>query len=69
LVVEFNGLRNGTTTVQKILLTSWVVKRKIAFENSPGFQAQIDDLRLKCGILGENPKNKSTGRNSYLLSD
>jgi hypothetical protein len=32
---------------QKILSYSWTVKRKIAFENSPGFKTQIDDLRLK----------------------
>jgi hypothetical protein len=31
---------------QKILLTPMLVKGKFAFENSPGFQAQIDDLGL-----------------------
>jgi len=51
-------------TAQKILLTSWVVKWKISFENGPGFQAQIEDLHFKCCILGGNPKNKSTGRNN-----
>jgi hypothetical protein len=35
----------------------------MAFGNSLGFQVQIEDLRLKCCILGENPKNKSSGRN------
>ncbi len=38
-VVEFTWLR-GETTIKKILLTSWVIKEKIAFENSFGFQAQ-----------------------------
>jgi hypothetical protein len=37
-------------------------QRKIAFGNSLGFKAQIEDLRLKCCILEENPKNKSSGR-------
>jgi hypothetical protein len=40
----------------KILSCSQVVKGKIAFENSPGFQAQIEDLPLKGCILGKNPK-------------
>ena len=31
--------------------------------NSLGFQAQSEDLRLECCILGKNPKNKSTGSN------
>jgi hypothetical protein len=47
---------------QKILLTSWVVKEKIAFGNSLGFQARIEDLHLKCGILGDGTKNKTSGR-------
>ena len=38
------------------------IKRNFAFGNSLGFQVQIDDLRLKCCILGEDSKNKSTGR-------
>ena len=42
----------------KILLSSWVVKRKIAYGNSLGFQAQTEDSNLKCGILGEDSKNK-----------
>ncbi len=36
--------------------------RKIAFENSFGFQTQIDALRLKGCILGGDSKNKSSGR-------
>jgi len=50
------------TITPKILSNAKPVKREIAAGNSPGFQAQIDDLRLKCGILRENPKNKSSGR-------
>jgi len=42
-----------------------VVKGKIAFENSPGFQGQIDDLPLKCGTEKENPKNKISGSTSH----
>ena len=38
-VVGFIGLRNGTTSAPKILLTSWVVKGEIAFANSPGKEA------------------------------
>jgi hypothetical protein len=33
-----------------------------AFENSRGFQAQIDDLPLKYSILAENAETKSSGR-------
>ena len=51
------------TIVKRILLTSEIVKGKIAFKNTPDFQAQTDDLRLKCCILGENPQNSITGRN------
>jgi len=50
------------TTIRKILLSSWVVKRKIAYGNDPAFHVQIEDLRLKWGILGEDSKNKSSGR-------
>jgi hypothetical protein len=39
-----------------------VVKGKIAFENSPGYQAQIDELRLKGWREGQNSKIKTTGR-------
>jgi len=49
-------------TIKKILLTSWIVKRKIALEKGLGFQAQIEDLGLKCRIHQENFRNKSTGR-------
>jgi hypothetical protein len=33
---------------------------KIAYENSPGFQAQIVVSRLKRCILGENPQNRAS---------
>ena len=36
---------------QKILLPVWIVKGKIPFENGRDFQAQIDELCLKFGIL------------------
>jgi hypothetical protein len=58
---EFTWLRNGATSAPKILLPSWVVKGKIAFENSFGLQAQIEDLPLKCGTEKENPKNNISG--------
>jgi hypothetical protein len=54
------------TTIQKILLSLWAVKRKIGCGNSLGFQAQINDFRLKWCILGKNPKNKITGRTGCL---
>jgi hypothetical protein len=47
---------------QKILLASMVIKGKIAFANSPGYQAQIEDLYLKSCIPKENPKNNISGR-------
>jgi hypothetical protein len=28
----------------------------------PRFQAKVGDLRLKCCVLAENPKNKTSGR-------
>jgi hypothetical protein len=46
-----------------ILSTSWVVNGKIAFANNLGFLAQIDDLYLKCCILGENSRNTISGSN------
>ncbi len=55
-MAAFTGLQTKTTT-QEILLTLWIVKEKIAFGNSLGFQAQIEDLPLKCGTEKENPKN------------
>jgi len=53
------------TTIRKILLSSWVVKRKIAYGNDPAFQVQIEDLGLKWGILGEDSKNKSSGSTMF----
>jgi hypothetical protein len=47
--------------MQKIPLTRWVVKEKIAFGNGVRFQAQIEDLRLKWCLPGRNSKNKITG--------
>jgi len=46
----------------KILSYPTTVKGKIGFRNSLGFQAQIDDLRLKYCIVGGNLKIKSSGR-------
>jgi len=63
-VVGFTGLQTETT-IKKILLTSWVVKGKIAYGNSLGFQAQIEDLPLKCGTEKENLKNKISGSTSH----
>jgi hypothetical protein len=34
-------------------------------ENFLGFDALIEDFRLKCRILGDEAKNKTTGRNIY----
>jgi len=45
----FRGRMNNNHL--KISLCSLAVKGKIAFENSLGFEAQIDGLRLKFGIL------------------
>jgi hypothetical protein len=45
----------------KLLLGEWIVKRKFAYGNGLVFQAQIGDLRLKCRIPKENPKNNITG--------
>lgn len=61
LRVRLLGLLGYATVLHlppKILLSSWVVKRKIAYGNSLGFQAQTEDSNLKCGILGEDSKNK-----------
>ena len=46
---------------QKILLTSWVVKGENTFGKRLNFQIQIEDLRLKCRVLGEYPETKSSG--------
>jgi hypothetical protein len=51
----------GETMIRKKLLASWVVKGEISFGNSMGLLTQIDDLRSKCCILENAPKNKSTG--------
>lgn len=54
----------GGNNYQKILLTLWVVKVQIAFENGPGFQAEIEDLNLKCCIPGDGSKNKTSRKDS-----
>jgi hypothetical protein len=46
----------------KILRWEWVVKEEFAFGNSLGFQAQLEDLRLKYCILKEKAKNSTSGR-------
>jgi hypothetical protein len=47
-----NLLATGENNYQKkILLPSWVVKGKIAFGNSLGFQTQIADLPLAWKML------------------
>lgn len=48
----------------KILLASEAVKGKIAFGNNLRFQAQIEDLHLKCCIPGENAQNRTSGSTS-----
>jgi len=64
-VVGFTGQQTETTAT-KILLTSKVVKGKIAFGNSLGFQAQIDDLGLK--MLHPNEKSqKQHFRKNFLF--
>ncbi len=59
-VVGFTWLRNGNTTVPKILLTSWVVKGKYDYGNSLVDHFQIDDLYLKVSILRDDCKNNIT---------
>jgi len=44
---------------QKILSSPLAVNGKIGFRNSLGFQAEIDDLRLKYRIVGGNLKIRS----------
>ncbi len=44
--------------MKTILLTLWIVKGEIALRNRRGFQAQIENLRLKCGIHEGKSKNK-----------
>jgi hypothetical protein len=36
----------------------------MAYGNILGFQAQIEDLHLQYCILGQNSKNKTSGRSS-----
>jgi hypothetical protein len=64
-VVKFTWLRRGNN-YQKILLTSWAVKGKIAFGNSSDFQAQFEDLRLYSRMVPEICQSLSTGRTLYL---
>ena len=40
-----------------------IVKGEFNFGNRLGFQVQIDDLPLKCCILGQKPKNLTSGSN------
>jgi hypothetical protein len=51
----------GGTSSQKILLPSRVVKEKNGHWKSALFQTQIEDLPLKCCILGNDLKNKTSG--------
>jgi len=53
---------------QKILSYTPPVKEKFAFGNGLRFQAQIEDLCLKCGIPKENRKNNISGSNASLPS-
>jgi hypothetical protein len=53
----------------KILSYSPTVKREIAPGNSLGFQARIEDLHLKCGILGDDSKNTTSGCNCPSAQD
>ena len=62
LLWEISGPREIDFSVGYVQAAVWVVKGKIAVENSPGFPAQIDDLCLKYCILGDDSKNKSSGR-------
>jgi hypothetical protein len=52
---------------KKILLASKVGKRKIAFRNSLCSQAQIEDLLLKCCILGNGPIKGRRKKSSFPL--
>jgi hypothetical protein len=53
--------RNDNDDNKKILLNPWVVKEIIAFASNLFFQAQSDDLRFKCCILGRNTKPNISG--------
>jgi len=59
---------DGSTSVPKILLTSWVVKGEIASPNFPHFPAKIAAFGLKYGILKKNAKNSISGRRRYEKS-
>jgi hypothetical protein len=52
----------GETITQKILWSSWVVKRKLSFRNSIGSQVQMEDYFLKYFIFKENSKNNTPER-------
>jgi len=62
----FTCVRNVTPAVPKILLPLWIVKRKIAFENSFRSQTKIAGLGLKYCIREENPKNSITASTLHL---
>jgi hypothetical protein len=49
-----------------ITLWYFLSRGKFAFANRLSFQAQIEDLDLKCCILGKNPKNNISGSNASL---
>jgi hypothetical protein len=52
-----------TTTIKKYSFGKEASRANCPPKNSLGFQVQLEDLHLKYGILGDEPKNKSTGRN------
>ena len=53
---------------QKILSCSPPVKEKVAFGNGLPFHVQIEDLHLKCCILGRNSKNNISRKKVWPLS-
>jgi hypothetical protein len=59
---------DGSTTVSKILLTSWVVKGEIVSPNFPHSPAKIADFGLKYGILKKNAINSISGSNIAHVS-
>jgi hypothetical protein len=65
--IGLRGLRRKIT-VGKILLTSWVVKEKIASPNCWHFLAKVKDF-LKWGILGDDPIDKGAGGISHRKAD
>jgi hypothetical protein len=58
---------NDNDDNQEILLCEWIVKEKIVSPKCLCFLAKIDDLHLKCSILGGNPKNRTSGSTDYYL--